>query len=462
MRIIDHTKPAAMKTTVHTVIIFLLCMPLARAQNWSLIPSDKPLFFKNEDGKVMTVHLRYSDKTGVDSTLYFYAGALETDKDNRSLEWKYKPQGDSTYIFYEPTIIGGEIGIRSNGIHLLRNKNEGTSIQIKTWAQPNTSWQYDSITSHIATVDRLYFGSLDGIADSFKEISLKTDKHTLNMVLSKNHGLMATSNLFTAGNEKAKEYTRTGDPRFTFRQVNNLHVGDIFHSTYSYDALYGGKYIDTVLKKVVSPDSTKVTYTVKRLRERNSYFPELTTLHHETVTWEFNYENKLVVEGYPGILYPNPGGPSSFSFFTCYDSSSAYKTGFIKNFQEISWSPFNRSYYAGAGAYYYSSPESENGVTHHSLSYFKKGTKEWGQFLIIGMPNIPEPDEIRIFPCPAQDRIFLKGIANHTHVSIMDMNGKNILQTQVGNGFVNTQDLSNGIYTIKLEGGGHSRFIISR
>lgn len=451
-----------MKTAIQIGILLLICTTLTRAQDWSLIPSEKPLFFKNEDGKVMTVHLRYSDKSGVDSSLYFYAGALETDKDNRGLEWKYKPQGDSTYIFYEPTIIGGEIGIRSKGIHVLRNKNEGTAIQVNTWARLNTTWQYDSNASHIATVDRLYFGSLYGIADSFKEISLKTDKHTLNMVLSKNNGLMATSNLFTDGDEKAKEYTRTGDPRFTFRQVNDLNVGDIFHSNYSYDALYGGKYIDTVLKKVISPDSTTVIYTVKRLRERNNYYPELTTLHHETVTWEFNYENKLVVEGYPGILYPNPGGPSSFSFYSCYDSSSAYKTGFIKNFLEISWSPFNRSYYNGAGAYYYSSPESENGVTHHSLSYFKKGTKEWGQLLIIGMPGAPQKREINLFPCPAQDQIFLEGVRDNIHVSIIDLSGKQIRQSTAQNGVVYVGDLSNGVYTLKIENVGQSRFVISK
>lgn len=430
------------------------------AQNWNLVPTNKPMFFKNRAGKVTTLLVRQSLKAGKDSSLYFYAAAADSEDENAYLIDKYPPSDSNEYIFYEPTFIGAELLMRQNGDHLLIDTNANDTFLIKPKALLNESWQFGPKSLHQARVTIKHYGNMYGITDSFKTILLNFGSTAKKLVISKTHGVVASEvHLFPVEGSDTVWYERTGDPRFTFRKLNDFEVGDIFHSYYSRDALYGGIYIDTVLKKSFSADSSKVYYKVKRLRERRSYYPEFTTLHHDTLNWNLNYKEEYILRGYPGILYPNG---IEFKYYIAYDSSSFYKTSFMRHFREIIWSPSTHSYFAGAGSYHYYNPESENGPTYQGLRYYKKGNKEWGTKLVVSLPTLPERQRISIYPNPTEGSVHLDGISDETWLSIADLNGRLLMKARPENGILDLHELQPGMYFIGLEGGWQSPLLVTR
>jgi len=61
---------------------------------------------------------------------------------------------------------------------------------------------------------------------------------------------------------------------------------------------------------------------------------------------------------------------------------------------------------------------------------------------------------VNIYPNPAIDRIYIEGIGSKpAMLSIVDLNGKLTLTTQVANkDGININDLKSGIYSVKLNG----------
>lgn len=65
--------------------------------------------------------------------------------------------------------------------------------------------------------------------------------------------------------------------------------------------------------------------------------------------------------------------------------------------------------------------------------------------------NLVSHSEITIYPNPVRDKLYIKGIENsHTTVTLYDYSGKKIIQKPLLNDYLDTDNLSAGIYILEL------------
>ena len=72
----------------------------------------------------------------------------------------------------------------------------------------------------------------------------------------------------------------------------------------------------------------------------------------------------------------------------------------------------------------------------------------------VGIANI-ENNAINVYPVPASDNLYIKGVENNSQIYIFDMLGREILATKMNNNTINISSLTEGVYMLKLNDKGN-------
>lgn len=442
---------------VALTLLLLLCIPLlVHGQDWHVLPHDT-LFLRDSTGHIVAIEVQNRELSS-DGEMLALAPSPDVNSRGSLPRRIYKQLLERKGILhlYHPTLIGADIRMMDNGDAYFRDTLSGDSMLVKTKAALNNTWPFDAKRNSQAVVTGLSHGSLFGIVDSFKEITVRWGDSVLKITLSKNEGLVATQNLFTETSDSMPTYWRTNDPRLNHRQVNDFEIGDIFHSTYQEDVLYSGKLIDTIVSKKVSADSLTVTYGIKRLKEED-WGSRLTTTHTLQAV-SLNYSEQLIYKELPGVLYMTKESGTIW-YYTCFDAPKYFPAPFMRSFYDMFDNLGKNTFYTGAGAYSYRSLESESGDTYSHLKYYKKGTDEWGDQVVLSTLSTLIPSTLQIYPNPAAGFLVVQGLEATQEATVYNAIGQIERVLELSNGMVDLSTLAEGTYYLRLENGQMHHFI---
>jgi len=187
-------------------------------------------------------------------------------------------------------------------------------------------------------------------------------------------------------------------------EIYDYEVGDIFH--FNSEATYYGPsgFQDVtnieIIGKYYSPQQDTINY-IRNIQNRRR---DLINGNYEP--WEYSYWNDT-------ISYNNLDS----LIFECYDFrcrtyyNSNYYNGRLINqyFEQFIEENIYERYVVGCGKAEFNLSATNNQVIDSVLVYYKKGSEEWGQQLIVGLSdqNCTE-DLLSIFPNPAEATIRIK------------------------------------------------------
>jgi len=85
--------------------------------------------------------------------------------------------------------------------------------------------------------------------------------------------------------------------------------------------------------------------------------------------------------------------------------------------------------------------------------------------VVIVSTHKPDSSPVLVYPVPASEELFIKGINGDFSYAIIDLLGKEILHDHSANNSIQTRTLSEGLYLLKINKDKHTyltKFIISR
>ncbi len=404
--------------------------------------------------------------------------------------------------------IGKEIVQNNPGWTIFHNKSMDSCF-IKTNAELHEQWVsfsiYDSLTivSEVISFDTCTFL---GLTDSVKRISftcydrnmnlLNCSLNNLQIVLSKNYGLIKTLNFYhfpglvaiTYYNKQVIELDLAGltNPNAGIKNIEwddiyNMQIGDEIHwRSYNENNFkeYSSSeylYIDKYIGRQDLEDT--IEFTINRHRHYVGQFGytsstiEFTTILDTTYTllWKCIYDSTLRhIHGQPVIRYNQYHLPHKGSFWSMKNGMVMKKSVIgdcrVMVFESETgyWHVPLDFYYCSdiiyfeglGGPYYYTS--NSDGESRRDLIYFKKENLEWGTPYIFSKSVLPsETREIFVFPNPANEKITVK-IANimvkASDLSITDIAGRRLLSIQLNSesNEINIENLSSGIYLYNI------------
>jgi len=451
-------------------VLFITVFDL-QGQDFKTIYPERTLFFTSTTNS--TVSLRIDSMiNGTEITYYPNREIREISPDC------FSPKGAPW--------IGDHIIIREDGTNLFFNKNLDT-IKINTIAPLNGSWRAfyipDSI-SVIATVEQYDTLGFLGLNDSVKTIGFQVfdrnmdpKENRLNdmkIKISKNYGFVQTLHFYLFpdlddyySHEVMQEYILAGmtNPaiglqNLTWREVYDFQPGDELHIQHKgYEAIML-KYIRNMVLKYLSriDYEDSIVYECYLKENIDTYTEGLIT---NTEYLEFSYKSKIQdnpdFDKLPGepIIHDN----DMYWFSSNGDQTSKsdmFSVIFYYLGEDSCWhSPIidgcgdpNR-YLKGLGGPYF---ECDGFWTFESelLVYYKKGDTSWGTPLVItSTPDIPENDEINLFPNPAKDEITITTLHfEGMNFELFDAAGCSIISKPLYNqsGKIDISQLTPGLY----------------
>ncbi|MDP2423239.1 MAG: T9SS type A sorting domain-containing protein [Bacteroidales bacterium] len=336
-------------------------------------------------------------------------------------------------------------------MNLFKTRNDKT-VYINTQAAIGESWTafhiqpMKFIKATVTHHDTLTFL---GIQDSVKTIGFQAHDdanqpinhpvNNLTIKISKNNGFVRTLNfsLFPDlsinifGPENLREYNLVGlsvpllgVQDFIWKEVHDFQPNDELHiyEYMSYSSSGKAEVHFSILRYLVRhnfADSTK--YTIERIKKSNFLYPggSSHSLTHDTITetilpnadfdkipgdpiitftspqWGFTYSNQMLIQEPLTKLKPS----EHHWIFYHHSVPCWYKI-------HISARIYDLKYYKGLGGpYFYCA---YYGISERALHYYKKGNLTWGSpFVLTGVHNTPHKPEIKLFPNPAKDWLWI-------------------------------------------------------
>jgi hypothetical protein len=463
-----------MKNIWFLLIGFCFTFPGLQGQDFTTIFPDRTLFFTSPNTEVISLR--------IDSIINGTEIAYYPDRIVRGLSWDcITPKGTPW--------TGDHIIIHEDGTNLFFNKNRDT-VKIKTLAPLHDSWTAFYIPDSIsvkATVEQYDTLGFLGLNDSVKTIGFQVFDRNMDpeinilndmkIKISKKYGFVLALNFYLFNDrdytgEVIQEYVLAGmtNPaiglqNLTWRGVYDFQPGDELHIQHKgYDGIMLTYIRNRVLKYL-----SRIDYEDSIIYE--CYFKENLDTYTEglisnTTYREFTYKLRILdnedFDKLPGepiihdnllywfsssidpVLKADMGTESRFY----PGDDSCWQRGIIDGCGDV-----NR-YLKGLGGPYYScdgywSLESE------LLVYYKKGDKTWGTPLVItSAPDIPEPDEIHVFPNPATDEITIT-VLNYpdNNFELFDATGRSLISKNLyeQSSTIDISQLTSGLYIYYLK-----------
>jgi hypothetical protein len=479
-----------MKTTSFIVLLILanFITVTLYAQNYRVLQPGRTTQYMDSWGYLLPMQVDSVSISGTD-TNYFLLKNLQ------QMDWEcYHVQG--------PSWMGERVTIRPDGETSFYNIYD-RPVTIKTKATLNEEWICYTETglSFRASVSSVGVEDVLGITDSVKTISFQalnsegqnTDHvvNNMNLILSKNYGLVKTLNFFDFPDFsfgimvhgidelilKGYNNPETGIQNLTWKQVHDHNIGDELHTISIQSWPDHEKYtenIATLLDKEIIGDTIANTWENKTKISIIYYTGEPSTFsaHIDTITVKIT--NDPDFDNLAGIAWQWWVNSYTINFMQAGEHGPTKTYGSLNKFfrgSEIylgdtcytdgGWDL--RCYsedvcYKGLGGPYY-----DNHCPHEAdirdLVYYKKDGVEWGTPLDFTVnttlkPYEAKPEIVSVFPNPANDlvNILFKNNTGEYSLQITDNSGREIAAYSLA-GEANTLDLSTlkpGIYYIRL------------
>lgn len=248
-------------------------------------------------------------------------------------------------------------------------------------------------------------------------------------------------------------YQLQAQPIPTFRNVHDYDVGDEFH-WYKKVGSYGSVYTKWIEKYEITGKSyASGNDTVYYVRSGTSTTvfdingPNSTSTINDTIS--FDYLDTLVSAFYDiDTIISDPSkfnGRNQFIGMNYYfKDSSDYDTSWYNFVPGLGFENRISFLFPPNGTIY-----------EQTLLYYKKGSEEWGNKFVGAGENEKEGSEIKIYPNPASNQIFIESqnLSNADIVELIDVRGQvQALQFQNRQGRLqlDVSDLAPGLYFIRL------------
>ncbi|WP_243347744.1 T9SS type A sorting domain-containing protein [Parabacteroides sp. FAFU027] len=367
---------------------------------------------------------------------------------------------------------------------------DGDTIRLKAQAGLKESWTayQQNLTTVIAEVTALDQRVFLGLKDSVKTISfkvydatMKPTPHmldTLTILLSKHYGIIQSLNFYNFPNRFLSTYSlegmdnpQVGVQNLTWKDVWDFQPGDELHiTTENYAGIPSpirlfSKTIDKYLARTQIADT--IIYTIDRTESFciDSVGEKTTQITHGIITdkiypnLQFDFLSKENNSSYP---------KNEFNCMIQSDSNSKQSNAVpLVNLQSC-WNEIMadgcfaaKNYQRGLGGpYFYCDGFDAFSIARRDLVYYKKGSTEWGNKLIItGVTtpvqenpisvNINENKQLTVKVAPEQLPCILE---------LISLAGTAVQKSKLGNivNELNLQNLSTGIYLYRITSSGRN------
>lgn len=376
--------------------------------------------------------------------------------------------------FLQKTVIK-----KDSGIYIL---NDPMEFIIRTLADSNEAWIFDSIYNDTATINSVYEDTVFGIADSVKLIHISNG---IDILLSKSFGIIYTEDYTGSAGEynlTGIEGMNVGEATPGFWNYFNYNVGDIFQG-YGGCGDPGGCYKDYYKYTVIEKDSSfdtilylfdRIGYIKNELSGYQQYYTSIDTIifvnsfsnaengkYANVVRSGCNCRN-MFVYGYDwdNNNFYQMNNDTAYSFIDPYSYFSDIKkvnglyfdintTPNVLSMDEIYLFSYNLK--NGIGCTYFRISGFEFGCDGDIIAYVINGDTTGTispDFIYTGIEKYPPKKEIQIYPNPTHDFLNITG-NNIRNVIISDISGKN-LYTGEYRKKLNVSFLPEGVYILTI------------
>ena len=401
--------------------------------------------------------------------------------------------------------LGEKTIIKPTGENLFFNAG-GDTILIETQAQLNDTWNLFKLnpSSYLeATVLSVGTETILGSSVDIKTISLQRKdysgtllNHPLNgktIQLSNSLGIIQGLDFYLFPNDTTQieiagmENPTIGIHRLTPEEAYDFEVGDEFHYEYEKNANDGSsphfeKRIERVTSVNNDPNGRRIMFDVWMWVRRFDGQPSPLTLIEESI-----YINDSLILSEPWFSSPLTDAmpnsaedldtssgylhytPTEFHYFetshipalTFQGSDNSHyeidSVGFWSSAIFSGWDYSTTTYGNGIGRTYWTH-QIGNGVDYldetEELTYFKKGTQEWGTPFtiseIMDVGNVQAEINYTLYPNPIKSGSLLQLEKQREQVEIFDLSGK-LIRSVKNSTVVETNGLPSGIYLVKIK-----------
>ncbi len=403
-----------------------------------------------------------------------------------------------TYTSLGDSWLGNSIRVKEDGTMLFANR-EKNPFTLKTQAKLNEKWTAFSNPKWVAIVEvsAISQESFLGLSDSVKTFTINIIKPTgadtthsydgIEIKISKKYGITKTINFYLFGadpnpgtgpyseylvdnfNLSGIESLKLGLRNITGKEIFHYSEGDEFHiEEYSTTgesrnlSKQSIKYINTIVKK--SSTLTAHTYSVKRVIEKT--IDNIITSQSDTISETHLFDELKEIHGQiKGNGYLSTIFSSDFKRFGKSDHVSSFAKNSddcLVDFIGSECLSTPKSYYVGLGGpYYHCAPVLWNNFGR-KIMYYKKGTEEWGQPLVLGTSEEETlQTQITVSPNPSKDVLnFNFGtVSDPMTIQIIDNTGQ-IVQTitAVGETKMDVSKFKKGLYLYHISSSGKKHY----
>jgi hypothetical protein len=483
---------------IYLLLALLMSLNFLSAQNWQTITSGHKSYYKGDAYKLVNNDHWNINGVRIDSVL-FIAGD--------SILYNFLSFHDTNVFFTSPCLaikdnswIGQSMRKTSNGLNIFHNKMLEPII-INTLAFQGSTWplyNYPNGSLIKGTVDSVYFGNVNSIADSIKVISLQyidslgsPAPHVLNskrFTLSLSNGIV---DLFDMNDFPADsiQYSLSSLSPLSNYDLYNYNIGDVFGYNYRhYNEPPGSWRRKTITAKYLSPSNDSVYYEYS-LIDRHFFvnYSGGTPFMDSTTSVYTNSEShsdldSLVFKEMSREALDQPSTSSTYALHNYNFHADSSVFGGLRTYTtagaKYSWngSCYEQAgmggnsevemYVEGCGMYRQSILDLSAGPTSATfdqvdLIYIDKGSFTWGHWpYLFDATSVTEREmdtDLYVYPNPASDLVYIKMKPSNEYsdLIIFDVSGrvmtKFVLNGSVeGNFHLDTKQLANGIYFFQI------------
>jgi hypothetical protein len=466
---------------VRILMLFFVLPFTLPAQQWQPVSSSEKFNFRIDTANIITTVI------GVDSAQLLNGDSVYYL--NRVVRKCTGCPEPGSYLCNQPQFLLKEMIMKPGGLYVFKNPG---SFLLKTLAEVNESWIFDTAAALSAQVTSKAAVQVFGQWDSVKTISLSNNQV---IKLSKDHGIIQFPVIGQVNNYLLEGIAgrNAGLLLPGFMGIYHYQVGDVFQYKYEWMSFAMGNGGKTLLKqRIISRDSTLTGYSY--LVEQCSKWWDVSSngipgpAHHQYQITTINYTDSATgkLNHFPGQLVRNPldpsftepfvsgmtirkdtgqttsriiGGPG---FALCYDDGSDTLSPANGAFNY-----FSNEFTTGLGEVAYI----ENGFEWYNymnlIGYVKNGDTTGivypDDFILQKVPASGFPNRLTIYPNPARDVVHVQIPENDRKPVVVELYGSGgklvrRLEEQVANSMmrVDISGLPPGLYLLMVKTPGNS------
>lgn len=455
---------------ITTLTLAILSITLY-AQNWKPMNSWEKFNYKYSDFNYIThtLWVDSADNLGGDST--YYLNRVVTD------------DGVTSYPDYllwnQPQFLMRKVEFTNQGIYTFQDTN---SFTINTFAHVGETWDYNTsgVTAEIIEQNEaIIFGQ----TDSLKTILLSTGD---TIKLSKNHGILlfpgSENNYYRLVGMEEREM---GELVPDFNDFFSFEIDDVFQ--YEIEEGYAADYFYNTLKKITILDQWEEPgakfYKVRSIARKMNYevypYPVvLDTIYYNSVdTISFSDSLMHYANRFNNELVKISGG--FFNHLYSYLQFSEFNDRFAKILPgegnnaytidvEAPLKPsnvlmpadayFKKKYALGLGNVHQQKSINEYDYIKELIGYIKEGNTTgtvYSDSYLLGMKNDnTQKSSIEVFPNPAFDKVYIKGLRKLDLIRITNIQGHVLFEEKAKRNratiLIPLDSYASGIYFISI------------